>query len=662
MGYFVLVCAGFLAVPAPTAERLAEYRAAEAKVGRDPDAHVRLALWCEAHGLEAERAKQLALAVLEKPSHGTARGLMGLVDYQGHWQTPDAVAAKVDADPAVAARLAAYNALRETTPETADAQSALATWCDRQGLKPEAMAHYATVTRLDPAREDAWKRLGCQKHRGRWMRPEQIAAAVAEAEAQRTADLHWHPLLERWRVALNHPDPAHRAEAEQALGDVSDPRAVPSVCKVFAKGTPEREALAVRLLRQIEAPSALQALALLAVSGLSDTIRQQATETLSESDPRDFMDVLIGMLRDPIHYEIKPVAGPGSTGVLLVEGTRFNVRRLYEPPPLPLVKIKAGDVVELDAFGLPVISRLVGYDQIASPTNKRVREVHPRTLEIPIGQMVAETQFAARVALQQQKSEVAPIARYNARVEEVNGRVVEALHSITGQEFDKAGSYDLWRAWWTDQEGYAYQSPSAEPKPTLTQNVRLAFQPQARAYTSTSAAVVGYRRHSCFAAGTLVHSRAGRRPIETLRAGDQVLTQDTAAGRLSFQPVLAVYHNPPNQTVRVRLGAWQGGASTSGNEDEDDEESVVATGIHRFWKAGRGWVMARELKAGDTLRILGGLARVEAVEKDEDQPVYNLEVARGQSFFVGERGVLVHDNSVVEPTTVAFDAVGEPGL
>jgi hypothetical protein len=645
MSVLVLVCAGFLGAPAPAADLLAEYRAAAARVGRDPDAQVRLALWCEAHGLDAERTKHLALAVLVKPSHPRARGLMGLVDYQGHWQPPGEVAARVDADPAQNAHLAAYNARREQTPETVDAQWELAVWCDRQGLKPEALAHYTTVTRLDPSREDAWKRLGCQKHRGRWMRPEQIAAAVAESEAQRVADRHWHPLLERWRVYLNHPEPARRAAGEQALAAVSDPRAVPSVCKVFARGSTERQVVAVRLLRQIDAPSALQALALLAVSGLSDTIRTEATATLSACDPRDFMDVLIGMLHDPIRYEIKSVAGPGSTGVLFVEGAKFNIRRLYEPPPLPLVKIKAGDVVELDAYGLPVISRVVGYDQVPSRTGKGEREVHPRELEIPIGQMMVETKLAAQFALRQQLNDVVPIERYNARVEEVNGRVVEVLHAITGQEFDENGSYDLWREWWTDQEGYAYQSPSSEPKPTLTENVRLAYQPQARSYTRTSQQVVGYRRHSCFAGGTPVHTLAGLRPIETVKAGDQVLTQDTTTGLLSFQPVLVVYHNPPNQTLRVRLGT---------------QKSVVSTGIHRFWKAGHGWVMARELKAGDTLRLLGGLARVEAVEPDEEQPVYNLEVAHGQSFFVGERGVLVHDNSLVQPATLAFDAVGAP--
>src|SRR5262249_14781341 len=128
MGVLVLVCAGLVAVPAPAADVLAEYRTAAARIGRDADAQVRLALWCEAHGLEAERFKHLALAVLSKPSHPTARGLMGLVDYQGHWQPPADVAARVEADPVMAARLAEYNARREETPETADAQWALATW------------------------------------------------------------------------------------------------------------------------------------------------------------------------------------------------------------------------------------------------------------------------------------------------------------------------------------------------------------------------------------------------------------------------------------------------------------------------------------------------------------------------------------------------------
>ena len=55
-------------------EAMAAYEAARARAGRDADAHVRLALWCEAHGLEAERLKHLAIAVLADPSHATGAG------------------------------------------------------------------------------------------------------------------------------------------------------------------------------------------------------------------------------------------------------------------------------------------------------------------------------------------------------------------------------------------------------------------------------------------------------------------------------------------------------------------------------------------------------------------------------------------------------------
>jgi len=101
--------------------------------------------------------------------------------------------------------------------------------------------------------------------------------------------------------------------------------------------------------------------------------------------------------------------------------------------------------------------------------------------------------------------------------------------------------------------------------------------------------------------------------IEAIRIGEKVLVQDVRTGALSYQPVLAVFHNSPAPTLRVSIG----------------DEAIVATGIHRFWKAGHGWAMTRELKAGDTIRTLGGAVRVTSVESDETQPVFNLEVAEG---------------------------------
>ena len=87
-----------------------------------------------------------------------------------------------------------------------------------------------------------------------------------------------------------------------------------------------------------------------------------------------------------------------------------------------------------------------------------------------------------------------------------------------------------------------------------------------------------------------------------------------------------------------------------------EADAVVATAIHRFWKAGKGWTMARDLKTGDLIRTLGGVAQVSAIANDRIQPVFNLEVADGNSFLVGKLGALVHDNSLVEATPAPFDS------
>src|SRR3954469_18817858 len=97
----LLLGTALLAAPADTPSQgteLAAYREAAAKVGRDPGEHVKLALWCEAHGLDAERLKHLALAVLIEPKDAAARGLMGVVSFRGRWLRPEAVDAKIAAD------------------------------------------------------------------------------------------------------------------------------------------------------------------------------------------------------------------------------------------------------------------------------------------------------------------------------------------------------------------------------------------------------------------------------------------------------------------------------------------------------------------------------------------------------------------------------------
>ena len=88
-----LVCAGFGLLgmgddPAPSRDVPADYPQVRAAAGRSPAEQVRLALWCEAHGLSAERARHLTLALLADPGNAMARGLAGLGARDGRWVAP----------------------------------------------------------------------------------------------------------------------------------------------------------------------------------------------------------------------------------------------------------------------------------------------------------------------------------------------------------------------------------------------------------------------------------------------------------------------------------------------------------------------------------------------------------------------------------------------
>ena len=130
----------------PTAADRVAYEAARDKAGKNPAAHVQLALWCEAHGFPAERVKHLTLAASLDPSNVLARGLLGLVAFQGKWAKPEQVEQEIQNDPKFQALFREYLDRRVRTPQKADAQLHLADWCLQMGLEDEATAHYHFVT------------------------------------------------------------------------------------------------------------------------------------------------------------------------------------------------------------------------------------------------------------------------------------------------------------------------------------------------------------------------------------------------------------------------------------------------------------------------------------------------------------------------------------
>ena len=626
------------------------YEAARAALGRGSDAQVKLALWCEAHGLTAERVKHLALAVLSDPKNATARGLLGMVDFDGRWESPEKVSDRVKTDEARTARLAEYNARRDALPNTAEAHWKLAQWCAENGLEAEARAHLVTVTRLDPSRDAAWKRLGLKKVGGRWVSETQLAEERTEADAQKKADTHWKPLLVKWHGWLHDHSAKKRAEAQADLDRIDDPRAVPMLWAVFANGDAIDQAAAVPVLARLDGPAAGRALAMIAVFGKTPEVSRAAAETLRRRDSRDFISLLIEMVRKPIKYEVRSLNGPDLPGELFIEGEKADVRRLYLPatdmqnaiaqiPP----RLFTADI-PFDPYGSPNTALMAaGFGSTplgvlsavqAAPRRRGVvtQPVNPAEVAVrrdqEIALRVAQIQTSINASRQQLLNDVAAVESMNAGAKQVNLQVLPVLSAVTGQ--DLAASPDDWKAWWADQRGYVYDRPETPvDKPVLTQVV-----------PSLVSAGASPPHNACFAAGTPVRTLEGSKPIETIKVGDQVLAQNVTTGRLTYTPVVAVFHNKPAVTYKVQAGG----------------ETISATGIHRFWKAGHGWIMTRELKPGDQVRTLGGSARVATVETDATQPVFNLEVGEGASYFVGRAGLLVHDNSTVWPVARPFDA------
>ena len=123
-------------------------------------------------------------------------------------------------------------------------------------------------------------------------------------------------------------------------------------------------------------------------------------------------------------------------------------------------------------------------------------------------------------------------------------------------------------------------------------------------------------------------------PIEKVRRGDFVLSQDPDTGELAYRPVLETTVRPPSPTLRIGVG----------------KEEIAATRGHPMWVVGEGWVMAKELKMGDRLHGVHGGVKIDYIEPGAESEAFNLVVADFHTYCVGQHRVLAHDNLARKPT------------
>lgn len=95
---------------------------------------------------------------------------------------------------------------------------------------------------------------------------------------------------------------------------------------------------------------------------------------------------------------------------------------------------------------------------------------------------------------------------------------------------------------------------------------------------------------SGFAAGTLVHTKEGLKPIETIQVGDWVLSKhESGEGEREYKRVTRTFVHEDRAVIKVGCGGQQADGS-------DRYHLFVVTPEHPFWVQGKGWKEVGKLK------------------------------------------------------------------
>ena len=135
----------------------------------------------------------------------------------------------------------------------------------------------------------------------------------------------------------------------------------------------------------------------------------------------------------------------------------------------------------------------------------------------------------------------------------------------------------------------------------------------------------------CFVAGTMINTSDGEVPIEEIKVGDKVYSQNTDTGEVSTKTVKNVFVKETQTIYHIKT----------------DYDEILVTGEHPFWVDNKGWVVASELVNGDQLCMKDG-DKVSVLNNEVEYlnspiKVYNFEVEDWHTYYVSSSNILVHN-------------------
>ncbi|MEO8495829.1 MAG: polymorphic toxin-type HINT domain-containing protein [Planctomycetota bacterium] len=547
------------------------------------------ALHREIYGLQSDRDRLLTAAVTADPNYAPARWHQGFVRVGGEWSHV------YDAPRLIgtSSKLEAYRKLREESGDTLEGHLRLADWCRNQRMPDQERAHLTRVLDFNADHADARDRLGFQLSNGQWI--ETVAAArEAELLARRQEALEdWRATMIGLRKALSESNPDKQKSAAARIRAITSAAAIPAFEEILSPHSQAAAQLVLEAVAQMPEDEAVESLVRHAVLSPWLEVRDGAALLLKSRPQESFVPMLLAEMYTPVESRTSIVPANGR----LVYQHAFAREAQDQRQVLVLNSVY------------------------------RRRAVPGGDASDSFSRALADS-FATATRLQQTAEQ------QNAWTRAVNERIARVLNLATQQNL--AATPQAWWQWWNQQNDVVLQGakPTREQQLARQVTVQDRAPPQFASAGSQGVTSPRQQRGECFAAGTPVWTASGMMPIESIRVGDVVLSQNIDSGELAYRPVLRTTIRPVERLVKIRVG----------------NESFETSGGHLFWVSGQGWSKARELESGHSLHAIEGAVPVLAVESGTEAQTYNLVVADFNTYVVGTGKILSHDVTDRRPT------------
>jgi hypothetical protein len=628
------------------------------------------ALQCELAGDNGKR-ESLLLEALKTPGNSAAHWQLGEIwDAENtSWLTPSQIEQAALQD----RHLTEYRKRRKAFEPTIDEQIKLSYWCKNNKLENEARAHSFLAEQLKPVTLAALAGLDPEFDRKMLLATGQIPQNQYRAQPDPQANFQRAAAAElKKAIAAGESSPSD--ELREQMRDISDAGELRGMQKMAWQqaGRIEETQLAAALLfakslRDNPHPAAAECLARLAVAADWKNVRKACAAGLKEHPLDHYAPLLLQSLRSPISADIR--FDVDVIGNLITqknfhrEGPRADISASETITPnslLPEWRYPTRSLPE------PILAgpRNIASSSMANKANPQANSLRQRNELARQSQAISQANLtqayedealrrntymnSRATATREAKTFYDQAEKANRGIVENNARIVDVLQQATGKDFDKPAE---WWNWWQEyNDTYnplsSAGSSSSEPYPYDPTPAKPLLKYESVQQYQGRTLPQPYWMHSCFSPSTKVWTQLGKVAIEKLEIGDRVLSQNVETGELAYKPVLMVTIRPPHQRLKIVVG----------------KELIVATPGHPFWVDGKAWLMVKELEAGQLLHSISGGVAIESIDRPEvtqtyEPNSYNLVVADFGTFFVGEQGLLVHDNIPRQPTSALI-----PGL